>query len=252
MRPLKLFEGKMGAGQEHILDIESFRVDPAQLRPDHLLAVPVADANRSEFRLRRVTQTYAPMSSDETFSVDCCSGTIRWQTEWDESGDSYEVIGEATRLPRPFLRTVLEYGLPELDPTFGGEGDRKKHAIDLEFLRTDPRRLSRGDLVASPTTETSESDYRVGIVDQGEVSTSEEAVHAVRFCDGHVADWPEEKATAGEAYAVRLMRPEVRSVLESSLNGDWTEASDLSGSYSVLEHGCPLCGHLHTPAEPCV
>lgn len=96
-------------------------------------------------------------------------------------------------------------------------GDRK-HALDIDQFRVNPRELDAGDLVAV-STDPESSDFAIRYVVRTRPPESEGGAFTVDFCCGESARW-ETVATddygnwEADGWAVRIPRETLRSVLE--------------------------------------
>lgn len=240
--------------QQHALDLEVFRVNPRDLGAGDLVAVST-ERGGSDFAVRYVVRTGSPGSEIDAFRVEfCCGESARWETVATDEYGHREVEGYAVRVPQETLRTVLERARSDMafHPGHYHEVEVGSHALDLPELREDPTQLEPGDFVAVET----DAGYRLQMVATVDVSTDGDDTYGVRFCRGDVETWPRaasdsagERACDGEV--VRLSAGAVAFQLRRA-NDDWlSEQADPSEDSSGWM-GCPFCGALHTPQEPCV
>lgn len=238
---------------KHALDLEVFRVDPRDLGPGDLVAVSTGRGG-SDIAIRCVVRTGSPGSEIDAFRAEfCCGESASWETVATDEYGNWEAEGYAVRVPRETLRTVLERARSDMafHPGHYHELEVGAHALDLPELREDPTQLEPGDFVAFGT----DAGYRLQMVAAVDVSTDTDDTYGVRFCGGDVETWPRASADSSDEPAcdgevIRLSAGAVTFQLQRA-NDNWLSEHIDPSEDSPGWMGCPFCGALHTPQEPC-
>ena len=237
-------------------DRSDWRIAPQKVKPRDLVVLPASLSPPSSlWRLRFVDETFRPDASCARIGIRTCRG----DTVTVASAPDYLV-----RIPSFEMRKALESGRKWLlgrerdfvpDESALKPDDNTRHPFDIGYFRYDPILLERGNIVADFSRPDPSPAYRIRVVEQT-LRKDDGRRFAVQFFDGEqtswkVADSPGDEP-AVEGHTVRIWRDQFSDMLEYGVGLAFDDEDDAQHGGKLELSGCPICGALHGPREPCV